>query len=246
MSSNWQGNEPWALVEYWALSPNPCNQSFIKLFAIHRYGLIAVVASLANTGYLPARPAACTPNGGTWLGLYPGTIAALLVILPWPSLASQALVQLGPIGTAIGWLSATCTWVSRHFCRYAATAACTSAPNVHTVAYVLHGARPPSVAVGVSMAYVSFPGAMNPTARQSSPQANSCARLRKLEQQRAWSSRRASRRGSRSCERSRPALPTSAGETSGSIAGPDESTLLLVSCGGPAAPQLVSTPTNAR
>jgi hypothetical protein len=133
------------------------HQSFIN-FRGYRYGLVAVVASVAALAAYGLDRPRVPPNGGTWLGYTLGTIAALLVIfLALFGIRKRSFSSTA--GTAIGWLSAHVYLGLAALLIATLHSGMHFGANVHTVAYVLMCLVTLSGCWGV-YAYVSYPGAM--------------------------------------------------------------------------------------
>jgi hypothetical protein len=133
------------------------HQSFVN-YRNYRYGVVAILATVATiAAYVLDKPRV-PPNGGTWLGYTLGTVAGLLVIfLSLFGIRKRSFRSR--MGTAIGWLSA-------HV--YLGLAALIIATlhsgmhfgwNVHTAAYVLMWIVTLSGGWGM-YAYIRYPGLM--------------------------------------------------------------------------------------
>jgi hypothetical protein len=118
-----------------ALDPRPVHQSFVTV-GRYRYALVPVLLAAACAAAYLAQPRNQQPNGGTWLGLTLGTIAAALILVLMGYGIRRRMFR-AKVGNATRWLSihvylGLCTVI-------VATLHCgfEFGRNIHTLTYVL-------------------------------------------------------------------------------------------------------------
>lgn len=125
-----------------------------------RWGVIALVLSIASLAIFLTQDQSTPPNGGTWQGYTLGTVAALLIV--WLTALGVRKRSYRAAGTVQGWVSAhvylgtACLLIGTLHCAFQFGA------NVHTLAWILMTAVILSGFYGL-FAYLRFPSLLSRT-----------------------------------------------------------------------------------